>query len=177
MKNKQQPLNGTKTGKGAVLSLHQLFFNSLKDIYGAEKTLVKELPEMMEKASSPNLQSAIADHLAITENQVLRLEKIFDLLEEKPESEKCEALSGILKERNKMFEQTVTGPVRDAAIIASAQKIEHYEITSYGTLLAFAKVLGENDVAKLLRQTLAEELESDKILTDVANISINTEAL
>ncbi len=82
MKNKQQPLNSTKTGKGAVLSLHQLFLNSLKDIYGAEKTLVKELPEMMEKASYPNLQSAIADHLAITENQVLRLEKIFDLLKE-----------------------------------------------------------------------------------------------
>jgi len=165
-----------EAAKDAATSLKMLFIDGLKDIYWAEQALVKALPKMAANASAPNLKSSIKDHIAVTENQVTRLEEIFKLLNEKAEGKKCEALAGLLKEGDNMLEESVYGPVRDAAIIAGSQKIEHYEIATYGTLFTFAKVLGENDAAKLLQQTLAEEAEADKILTDVANGAVNMDA-
>ena len=188
MKNNEQPLgkekpniidkenNVVKAGKNAATSLKELFVDALKDIYWAENALVKTLPKMAANASSPNLKSGIVDHHTITINQVERLKEVFNLNGETAQGKKCEAIEGIIKEGDDMLQETALGPVRDAAIIASSQKIEHYEIAAYGTLHTFAKVLGENDAAKLLQQSLAEEKESDKILTDVANVSVNMKA-
>jgi ferritin-like metal-binding protein YciE len=157
----------------AATSLRELFIDSLKDIYWAENALVKALPKMVANASSPALASAIKEHHAVTENQVARLEKVFKLLGENAEGKKCEAMAGLLKEGDSILEETETGAVRDAGIIAASQKIEHYEIATYGTLVAFAKTLGENDAAKLLTQTLAEEKEADCLLNDVALNAVN----
>jgi ferritin-like metal-binding protein YciE len=189
MKNNERPKNAENTNikdaennvvkadKNAAASLRELFINALKDIYWAENALVKALPKMAANSTSPNLKSGIIDHHAITKNQVERLKEVFNLVGEPVEGKKCDAIDGIIKEGENMLKETVLGPVRDAAIIASSQKIEHYEIAAYGTLHTFAKVLGENDAAKLLQQTLAEEKESDKILTDVANVSVNMKAV
>ncbi len=160
----------------AAVKLKDFFIDCLKDIYWAENALVKALPKMAENATSPKLASAIKDHLAVTKNQVTRLEKIFDIMGEKAVAKKCEAMAGLLKEGDSILEETMPGPVRDAGIIAASQKIEHYEIATYGTLYAFAKTLGENDAAKLLKQTLAEEKESDMILSDTAYNAINFDA-
>lgn len=160
----------------AATDLHALFIDSLKDIYWAENALVGALPKMIANATSPNLASCIKEHLEVTKLQVTRLEQIFSLLGEKAEGKKCEAMAGLLKEGDSILEETAPGPVRDAGIIAASQKIEHYEIATYGTLCAFAKVLGENDAAKLLTQTLAEEKEADALLSDAAFNSINFNA-
>jgi len=162
-----------KPASDAASELRGLFVDSLKDIYWAENALVNALPKMAQNATSANLTSAIKDHIVVTKNQVARLEKIFNLLGEKAEGKKCEAMAGLLKEGDSILEETTPGPVRDAGIIAASQKIEHYEIATYGTLCAFAKTLGENDAAKLLTQTLAEEKEADLLLSDVAYNSIN----
>lgn len=161
---------------GASSNLRALFLECLKDIYWAENTLLKALPKMAANATDPGLKSCIKDHHDVTQNQALRLEKAFELLGEKAEGKKCEAMAGLLAEGNGILEETEPGPVRDAGIIAASQKVEHYEIASYGTLFSFAKALGENDVAKLLQQTLAEEMEADKVLTDVAIGSVNGDA-
>jgi ferritin-like metal-binding protein YciE len=160
----------------AATELREFFIDSLKDIYWAENALVSALPKMIANATSANLAGTIKDHLAITENQVVRLEKVFELLGEKAEGKKCEAMAGLLKEGVSILEETAPGAVRDAGIIAASQKIEHYEIATYGTLCAFAKTLGENDAAKLLTQTLAEEKEADCMLNDVALNAVNVVA-
>ena len=157
----------------AASDLRDFFIDSLKDIYWAENALVGALPKMAANATSGNLASTILEHLAITENQVKRLEKVFDLLGENAEGKKCEAMAGLLKEGDSILIETEPGAVRDAGIIAASQKIEHYEIATYGTLAAFAKALGENDAAKLLTQTLAEEKEADCLLNDVALNLVN----
>lgn len=184
MKNSEKPTENkstTKDNKNTIVSpsqnaaadLRALFINSLKDIYWAENALMGALPKMADNATSSNLASTILEHLAITENQIIRLEKVFDLIGEKAEGKKCEAMAGLLKEGDSILEETEPGAVRDAGIIAASQKIEHYEIASYGTLSAFAKSLGENDAAKLLTQTLAEEKEADCLLNDVALNLVN----
>lgn len=160
----------------AASELRGLFIESLKDIYWAENALVKALPKMIANCTSSFLASAITEHLEITKFQVFRLEEVFSLLGEKAEAKKCEAMAGLLKEGDSILEETVPGPVRDAGIIAASQKIEHYEIATYGTLCAFAKALGENDAVKLLTQTLAEEKEADCILSDAACSTINLKA-
>lgn len=160
----------------AASELKDLFIDSLKDIYWAENALVSALPKMIQNATSPLLASAIKEHLEVTKNQVVRLETVFELLGEKAQGKKCEAMAGLLKEGDSILEETVPGPVRDAGIIAASQKIEHYEIATYGTLCAFAKTLGENDAAKLLTQTLAEEKEADMVLSDAACSAINLSA-
>lgn len=162
---------------GAASELQSFFIDSIKDIYWAENALVNALPKMIANATSPYLASTITEHLAVTRLQVKRLEKVFELLGEKPEGKKCEAMAGLLKEGDSILEETLPGAVRDAGIIAASQKIEHYEIATYGTLCAFAKILGENDAAKLLAQTLAEEKESDCLLNDVALTAVNIEAV
>lgn len=166
-------INIVEPASDAATELKELFVDSLKDIYWAENALVGALPKMAANASSPGLASAILEHLDITEFQVDRLKQVFDLLGEKAEAKKCEAMAGLLKEGDSILEETTPGPVRDAGIIAASQKIEHYEIATYGTLVAFAKTLGENDAAKLLTQTLAEEKEADCILNDVALNVVN----
>lgn len=183
MKNTNTSPKGNQTNSGIVSpaaeaanELKDLFLDSLKDIYWAENALVNALPKMVQNATSPLLASAIKEHLEVTKNQVVRLETIFALLGEKAEGKKCEAMAGLLKEGDSILEETVLGPVRDAGIIAASQKIEHYEIATYGTLCAFAKTLGENDAAKLLTQTLAEEKEADMILSDAAYSAINFKA-
>ena len=166
-----------KPTKDAAKTLKDLFVDSLKDIYWAENALVTALPKMIDNATSHALKSAITEHLEVTKNQIIRLDSVFKLIGEKAVGKKCEAMAGLLKEGTSIIEETMPGAVRDAGIIAGSQKIEHYEIATYGTLVAFAKVLGENDAAKLLTQTLAEEKESDCILNEIALNAVNLDAI
>lgn len=167
-----------KSGKAALLSskLEKLFEDELKDIYWAEKALTKALPKMMENATSPELIEAIETHLAETEEQVNRVEQVFELLGKKASAKKCEAMEGLIKEAEELMEEADEGVMRDAAIISAAQKVEHYEIASYGTLRAFAETLGLDDIAALLEQTLKEEKNADETLTQVATTAVNLEA-
>ena len=165
-----------KAKSSAAEGLRELFVDSLKDIYWAEKALTKALPKMAKNATSENLIATINDHLAVTKEQVGRLEEVFDLIGEKASAKKCEAMEGLIKEGESIMEETEQGPVRDAGIIAASQKIEHYEIATYGTLAAFAHTLGEDDALELLQQTLDEEKEADTLLTEVAYNNINFEA-
>lgn len=174
--NSKSTISMVEPSSDAASELKDLFIDSLKDIYWAENALVGALPKMAANATSAGLSSTILEHLAVTQLQVSRLEQIFELLGEKAEGKKCEAMAGLLKEGDTILEETMPGAVRDAGIIAASQKIEHYEIATYGTLCAFAKTLGENDAAKLLTQTLAEEKEADCLLNDVALNSVNVVA-
>jgi len=169
--------NGTVKAKpSAAEGLRELFVDSLKDIYWAEKALVKALPKMAKNATSQNLITAINDHLAVTQKQVERLEEVFKSVGEKAVAKKCDAMEGLIKEGESILEETESGPVRDAGIIAASQKIEHYEIATYGTLAAFATTLGEDDAVLLLEKTLAEEKEADVTLTEAAYNTINFDA-
>ena len=145
-----------KPKKTAAEGLRDLFVDGLKDIYWAEKALVKALPKMAKNATTPNLVTAILNHLNETETQVARLEEVFSLMGEKAVAKKCDAMEGLLKEGESILEETEPGAVRDAGIIAAAQKVEHYEIATYGTLVAFAGTLGEIKVAEILKETLTE---------------------
>jgi len=160
----------------AAEGLRELFIDELKDIIYAERALVKALPKMANNASNKKLKKAIEEHVAVTEKQVERLQEVFKILGESDRGKKCDAMEGLIEEGNSILEETEAGPVRDAAIISASQKIEHYEIASYGTLVAFANTLGEKEVAKLLEETLKEEKKADTLLTDVAYNSINFEA-
>jgi ferritin-like metal-binding protein YciE len=176
--------NGNKTGsKGAqkndskvAQGLRDLFEDELKDIYWAEKALTKALPKMAKNATSEELVSAINDHLEVTKEHVQRLEESFKILGKAARAKKCDAMEGLVKEAEGIMEDTEEGVVRDAGIISAAQKVEHYEIATYGTLCAFAKTLGENEIGNLLKQTLDEEKEADQTLTEIAESSINVEA-
>jgi len=167
---------GVKAKSNAATELQELFVDQLKDLYWAEKALTKALPKMVKNCTSPELISALEEHLAVTEEQVSRLEEVFDSIDEKAVAKKCAAMEGLIDEAEEMMESTTKGVVRDAAIIAAAQKVEHYEIASYGTLCAFAKTLGHNEAAALLEETLNEEKDADSNLTAIAESSINFEA-
>jgi ferritin-like metal-binding protein YciE len=158
-------------------SLMELFENELKDIYWAEKALVKALPKMLKKASSSELAQAIKKHLKETEGQVKKVEKVFKLIEKRPVAKKCEAMDGLIKEGEEIMKDTEEGPQRDAGIISAGQKIEHYEIASYGTLRTFANTLGLEEVSEILEDILEEEKNADEALTEVAESAINVEAL
>ena len=160
----------------AAEGLRDLFIDELKDIIYAERAVLKALPKMANNAFDSTLKAAIEDHVAVTEGQVDRLVKAFEILGESDRGKKCDAMEGLIKEGESILEDTEPGPVRDAGIISASQKIEHYEIASYGTLVAFAKILGEEEVAALLQATLDEEKEADVILTEAAYNSINLEA-
>ena len=143
--------------------LRELLIEQLRDIYWAEKHLVKSLPKMQKAAFSEDLAAAFSDHLAVTQDQVSRLEQVFEALGENPRGKKCEAMEGLVKEAESMIEDTEEGTsTRDAALIIAAQKVEHYEIASYGGLATLAKTLGENKVKELLGETLDEEKEADR---------------
>lgn len=171
----------TKTGKvapkkDAADQLKDFMIDGLKDLYWAEKALVKNLPKMEKNATSKKLKDAVKGHLEETKNQVTRLEGVFKALKLKPEAVKCDAMDGLLKEAEGILEETEPGAVRDAGIIAAAQKVEHYEIASYGTLATYAKLLGEKEVLKLLLETLKEEKNCDQDLTKLAKSEINIKA-
>ncbi|PBJ15894.1 hypothetical protein BSF42_02980 [Flavobacterium sp. ACN6] len=165
-----------KAKPSAADGLRELFVDSLKDIYWAEKALVKALPKMAKNATSENLINAINEHLAVTQEQVARLEEVFKSVGEKAAAKKCDAMEGLIKEGESIMEETQPGPVRDAGIIAASQKIEHYEIATYGTLAAFATTLGEDDAVLLLEKTLSEEKQADVTLTEAAYNTINFDA-
>jgi len=168
---------GVVAAKGsAAEGLRELFLDGLKDILYAERALVKALPKMAKNSSSPDLVTAIENHVTVTEGQVQRLEQVFEILGETARGKKCEAIEGLIKEGESIMEESVLGPVRDAGIIAASQKIEHYEIATYGTLVAFANTLGEEEISGLLSQTLAEEKDADVQLTETAYASINFDA-
>jgi ferritin-like metal-binding protein YciE len=157
-------------------SLHELFVEELKDLYSAENQLLKAMPKMVKKAQHPQLKKAIETHMRETEGQIKRLDQIFDDLGEKAKGKKCVAMEGLINEAKEHMSEDMEADVMDAALIGMAQKIEHYEIAGYGTARTYARLLGNKDVAKLLQQTLDEEGKTDKLLTQLAESSINIEA-
>ena len=167
----------TPAKKDAAKELKDLFEDSLKDIYWAEKALVKALPKMHKNATDAKLKKAISDHLAETQTHVKRLEDCFAALGKKAQAKKCDAMQGLLDEGTSIVEETKPGPVRDAGIIVASQKVEHYEIATYGTLAAFAKVLKEKKCLKNLLSTLEEEKNCDELLSSIADTNLNSKAI
>ena len=155
----------------------ELFEATLKDIYYAEKQILKALPKMAKKATSEDLSAAFTAHLEETEAQVARLEEIFKILGKRARGKKCAAIEGILEEGAEIMKEAKDDTVRDAGMLAAAQAVEHYEISRYGTLKAWAEKLGMTDVAELLDETLQEEKATDEKLTELADSEINIEAL
>lgn len=176
--------SASKAGNGGAKSseddhnskLQKLFTDELKDIYWAEKALVKAIPKMIKKATSEELIQALESHLAETEEHVNRVEEVFAELGLEPRTKKCEAMEGLIAEAESVMKDAEDGVMLDAGIIASAQKVEHYEIASYGTLRTFAQTLGLKGAVELLEQTLTEEKAADEKLTEVAESSINMQA-
>jgi ferritin-like metal-binding protein YciE len=157
--------------------LLELFTDEIKDIYWAEKHLVKALPKMQKAATSEELQNAFATHLEQTQTHVTRLEQVFEMLEEKAVAKKCEAMEGLVAEAQGVIEDTDEGTAtRDVGLIIAAQKVEHYEIACYGSLVTLAKTLDRDDIADVLAETLDEEEETDELLTEIAEDGVNYEA-
>ena len=153
------------------------FVDELKDIYWAEKHLTKALPKMQKAATSEELRNAFAEHLTITQTQVSRLEQVFELLGEKAVAKKCDAMAGLVEEANGIIEETEKGThIRDVGLVLAGQKVEHYEIATYGGLVTLAKTMGNTEISDLLAQTLAEEKETDELLTQLAEGGINSSA-
>lgn len=166
-----------KTGKMENSEFHKFFVDELKDIYWAEKHLMKALPKMQKAATSKELAAAFEKHTRETEVHAQTLEQVFELLGEKAVAKKCDAMQGLLDEANSIISDTDKGTmVRDAGLILAAQKVEHYEIATYGTLRTFAENMGHTDVMKLLQQTLDNEKATDVALTEVAEGFVNEEA-
>ena len=169
----------TSNNKKSIMKssqLMELFEDELKDIYWAEKALTTAIPKMIKNATSEELIAALTSHLAETKNQVERVEQVFEAIGKKPEAVKCEAMAGLIKEAGEIMEECEEGAMRDAGIISAGQKVEHYEIATYGTLRQFAETLGLAEAVKLLEETLAEEKAADVKLTEVAVQAINVEA-
>jgi ferritin-like metal-binding protein YciE len=163
-------------GKMKLGSLHDLYVDELRDLYNAENQLLKALPKMAKAANAPELRAAFEEHLAVTEGQVERLSRIFKQLGERPTGKKCVAMEGLIEEGKELMEEDAEPAVLDAALIAAAQKVEHYEIAGYGCVRTYARMLGYDDAAQLLQETLDEEGEADKKLTDLAESVVNVEA-
>jgi ferritin-like metal-binding protein YciE len=167
---------GSSSSEKSGKTLDDLFETELKDMYSAEKQLLEALPEMAKAAYSEDLQDAFEKHLHQTERQVDRLEKIFERLEiDKNEEENCEAMEGLIEEANEIMSEFDRSPVRDSALIIAAQKVEHYEIASYGSLVELADVLGYGKIAEMLERTLEEEKDTDEDLSSIAQ-DVNDEA-
>ena len=157
--------------------LEKFMHDSLKDIYWAEKHLTKAIPKMIKAATNETLISALEEHLEVTEEHVSRLEEVFELFGKKAQAKKCEAMEGLTKEAESIIEETEEGTsTRDVGIIMAAQKVEHYEIATYGGLTQLAKTMGLMEIANLLGQTLEEEKEADEGLTSIAENNINLQA-
>jgi len=165
------------TGKMKDSEFHQFFVDELKDIYWAEKHLAKALPKMQKAATSPELAAAFEKHTEETKTHITTLEQVFALLEEKATAKKCDAMEGLVEEAEGIIDDTEKGTmVRDAGLILAAQKVEHYEIATYGTLRTLANNMGHTDVVNLLQQTLDNEKETDVALTEVAEGFVNEQA-
>jgi ferritin-like metal-binding protein YciE len=158
-------------------TLKKLYVEELRDLYNAENQLLKALPKMAKGASSEELKQAFEDHLEQTKDHVERLEEIFKGLDESPKGKTCHGMKGLVEEGSEILEEEGEVSVLDAGIIAAAQKVEHYEIASYGTVRTFANLLGEDEAAELLQQTLDEEGDADKRLNELAEEIVNPEAL
>ncbi len=159
----------------AESAFQELFIEELKDIYHAEQQLVKALPKMAKAASDEQLKTGFTRHLKETEGHVRRLEKVFRLLDEKPATKVCEAMKGLIKEGQEIIQEDLPDTIKDAALIGAAQKVEHYEIASYGTLRTYADLMERDDVSELLQATLDEEGQTDRKLTAVAE-TLNIDA-
>jgi ferritin-like metal-binding protein YciE len=157
-------------------NLNDLFLNQLEDLYDAEIRLTEALPKMADAATSQELKGAFKHHLEQTRGHARRLEQIFNKLGKEPQRETCEAMKGLIREGSEMISAKGDPTVHDAALIAAAQRVEHYEMAGYGTVRTFAQHLGMSDVANTLQQTLNEEGETDKLLTQIAETTINTQA-
>jgi len=158
-----------------INSLRELYIDQLRDLYDAENQLIKALPRMAKEASSDELRQAVEEHLEQTRGQAERLEQIFEQLREKPKGKKCKGMQGVIEEGKETLEEDMEEDTKDAAIIAAAQRVKHYEIAGYGTARTYANLLGENEAAELLEETLNEEKETDQKLTQLAE-EINVEA-
>jgi ferritin-like metal-binding protein YciE len=176
--NGQNVKAGYKTaanGSSHKENLAKIFEDTLKDIYWAEKHLMKALPKMSKAAYDEELSAAFTEHLQQTQTHVERLEQVFEQLGKKPQAKKCPAMEGLVEEGNEAIEEYEEGYARDAALIIAAQKVEHYEIAAYGSLKAHAKMMGEEEIASLLDETLQEEGETDKKLTEISG-NVNQQA-
>ena len=157
--------------------LEEFVLDAIKDIYWAEKHLLKALPKMSKASTTSELKQAFTDHLEVTQGHVSRLEKVFELLGKKAQAKKCEAMDGLTKEADSIIEETEKGSLtRDVALIMAAQKVEHYEIATYGGLVQITKTMGKDEISEILAQTLAEEKDADHSLTEIAENNINMEA-
>jgi len=149
-------------------TLEKLFVEELKDLYSAEHQITKAIPKLVKASTSPQLKEALENHLSETENQIVRLEKIFEILGKGPRGKVCNGMKGVLEEGAEMIEETADGEVRDTGLISAAQRVEHYEMAGYGSVKAFAEILGETEIVKLIDQTLQEEKAADKKLTELS---------
>jgi ferritin-like metal-binding protein YciE len=157
--------------------MDDLFLDTLRDLYDAEKQITKALPKMSKAATSQDLKAAFEEHLQVTRKQVERLEQIFSELDEKPGGKKCAAMEGLIEEGEELVEEGEPSAVLDAGLIGAAQKVEHYEMAGYGAARTFASMLGHDEAAQLLQQTLEEEKETDLKLTELAENVVNEEAV
>lgn len=160
----------------SVSSMEELFLDELKDLYSAEKQITKALPKLAKAASSPDLRKAFESHLEETKGHVERLEKAFEILGKPTRGKMCHGMEGVLEEGSEVLEDTEKGDVRDAALISAAQRVEHYEIAAYGSVCEYANLLGQDEIAELLEETLAEEKAADEKLTSISK-SVNSQAL
>lgn len=158
-------------------SAEEVFLHFLRDMFYAERQILKALPKMARATSSPDLKQALTEHREETEGHVERLQKVFEHIDKPARGKTCEAINGLIQEGEEVIENTQEGPVRDSGIVAAAQAVEHYEMARYGTLLAWAKAAGRTEVARLLEQTLEEEKKADTLLNKLANQHINQDAL
>ena len=175
-KGKSNTGNGVKAKSDAASDLRELFIHGLKDMYWAENALTKALPKLAKNAHSKKLVKALQDHLAETEGQIDRLEDVFEMIGEKAEGEECAAMAGIIEEGEDIMKETEPGTVRDAGIISAGQKAEHYEIASYGTLVAWAHELNLSEAADLLDEILDQEKAADEKLSELAMEGLNEKA-
>ena len=157
-------------------SLDELLAEELKDIYSAEKQLLRALPKMAKKASAPELKTALQEHAEMTQRQIERLEDVFEALGKPAKAKTCKAMQGLIEEATEIMEEDASDSVLDAGIIAAAQKVEHYEIASYGTVRTWARLCGEEEAANLLQETLDEESQTDERLTELAESIVNPRA-
>jgi ferritin-like metal-binding protein YciE len=155
--------------------LRELYLDELKDLYNAENQLVKALPKLAKASTSDELREGFEEHLQQTKGHVERLEQIFEAMDESPKGKKCAGMEGLVKEGSEVMDEDFEGAVMDAALIGAAQRVEHYEIAAYGTVIAFANQLGESEHASLLKETLEEEKETDEKLTSLSE-EINSQA-
>ena len=160
----------------AIETVEDLFLDELKDIYSAEKQAIRAYPKLAKAVTSPELQEALKTHLEETKGQVERLDRVFEILAKRGTGKTCEAMKGLITEGQEILEEVEQGSVRDVALIASAQRMEHYEIAAYGTVATLAKAMGQTEIAQLLAQTLEEEKNTDKKLTGVSK-AVNKQAI